>query len=108
MRIAILLIAIVLPLSAAADEWKELVGYSLHDLYQVGADDTLKGMAKDQGIRRKATLLSTNTVQLQGGQFAVLATVEVLQGESKWLYRCFDYYSAKAERTSQKCYELRK
>lgn len=90
---------------AYADEWKELSGYSLHQLYS--CEDTTD-LLKSADINREASIQGTAGLSWPDGRQALVTYIEQKQDGKKWLYKCIDYYSTDMQRTGQACYELRK
>ena len=98
-----LIVALIMMMSigATASEWKQLVGYDLHELYS-------GGMANLTSVKREVTVVGTSGLSWPDGRQAIVTTLEVEQDGKRWLYRCTQYLSRDMVQTGEICYELRK
>lgn len=104
MRTVLVALFLVFATSVHAGEWKKLVGYSLHDIYE----GKFKELEKASNVRRETEVISTNGLSWQDGRQAIVIYLETKQAGKKWLYKCIDYFTEDMQQTGQMCYELRK
>lgn len=101
-QIILFLFIFVLPLKANAEQWKPLIGYTLHQLYDSPLSESI----------RTSEITGVTGLSWPDGRQAIVTYIETRQSvdpdkpEKKWLFKCIDWYQADMQPTGQSCYEL--
>jgi hypothetical protein len=85
-------------------EWKQLIGYSLYDLYYGTKFEELRNAMKQE---RATEIKGTSGLSWPDGRQALVTYLETETGGKRWVYKCIDYFSNDMQQTGQVCYELR-